>query len=157
MPPPAPFEFDVIVDGKAARFLEKRNIAIHDHSYEEFTEILQDIACMKGKISPDDYEDFETNISWIWISVAKSQAKNLPRFNGLENRDNFAQIQSDIETHFRAKKHLNNMVLRIKIELSKGSFDPIEERSRGGRPVSTSATPSNCRPLPSPSWPPFAL
>ena len=138
-PPSASVEFDIVIDGKHARCLEKRNISLSQYSFERFIQTAEDIACKKGKISKNDIANFEAKFSWIWLSVAKSQARTLPRFNSLETAENYAQIRADIATHYKVKKHLNNMVLRIKIEIRKdgNAFDALDEYPdfNGTRPV----------------------
>jgi hypothetical protein len=104
------------------------------------------VACRKGKISRDQLLKSEMNTSWIWLSVSKSQAKSLPKFNGLEAAENFKQLQIDIKTHFNHKGHLNNMVLRVKIEVNTNGVSEPEIAAPGtGRPVSVFAVSSEHR------------
>jgi hypothetical protein len=50
------------------------------------------------------------------MTVAKSQQKNLPRFNALDTVEHYTTIQRDVRSTARKNPDLHNQTLRIHIE-----------------------------------------
>jgi hypothetical protein len=143
-------QFHVILDGKPAKNFETRNIVISEYSFDELKRLLREVMRSKSKLSYGELDDSETSASWIWLTVPKSQSKNLPRMNGLDNEEDFVAAQTAVERHYNRKGHVDNMVLLIRIEIETGNngpaIDAFGEPSGTRRLVNISAASSNYRP-----------
>lgn len=115
-------EIDVTLNGKSSSTLDRSNVDLNQ-SFEEFIDRLNDILSKKTKLSKDIIMRATKTSRWIWMTLAKSQFKNLPRFNDLETEEHYQQLQKDVRTTSRKNSDLDNMILRIHVEIRLNSDD----------------------------------
>ena len=113
---PASSEIDIILDGKATPALDRSNLDVNQ-SFAEFHSRITDLLAKKTKLSKQAVQDATKTFQWVWMTLAQSQRKNLPRFNALETEEHYQQIQKDVRSTSRKNPELDNMVLRIHVAI----------------------------------------
>lgn len=107
--PPATTEFNVVFNGKQYSTLEKSNIDVNQ-SFEGFLTCVIDVVVKKTKQSHVTIEESTLTLRWIWMTAAKSQQKQLPRYSDLDNEFHWEHVQRTIQMAARKNKFLDNVL-----------------------------------------------
>ena len=119
--PPLPLvacELDIIVNGRSGAAFDKRNFDLNV-SYEDFLDRLDNIVATKKKMLLEDIQSYRQPLRYLWLrqSQASGNTRNLPKPNVIEDKENFDALVSTLCNTAKTKPDLENMVLRIFIEL----------------------------------------
>ena len=137
---PVPVELDIVFNKKASQTLDRSNVDFNQ-SFEEFLNAIYSLLGKKTKQTKEVIANSSIIFRWLWMSVAMSQRKALPRFKALDNEEHYEAIQQDIRGTARKNPKFDNMVLRIQVDIKVNSeneediIEPNDELSIRERSV----------------------
>lgn len=106
-------EIHLTINGKVFQTLDRSNFDFNK-PFDAFICHVNDIIAIKSKQSSNVIEASEVDITWRWLTVAKSQQKNLPPFNSFDAGPvHYDQMRSDIRNTSYKNPDLRNMVMRV--------------------------------------------
>ena len=89
---PVPVELDIVFNKKASQTLDRSNVDFNQ-SFEEFLNAIYSLLGKKTKQTKEVIANSSIIFRWLWMSVAMSQRKALPRFKALDNEEHYRAIQ----------------------------------------------------------------
>jgi hypothetical protein len=125
---PVPIELDIVFNKKVSQTLDRSNVDFNQ-PFEEFLNAIYSLLAKKTKQTKEVIANSSIIFQWLWMSVAMSQRKTLPRFKALDNEEHYQAIQQDIRGTARKNPRFDNMVLRIQVDIkvnSENEGDTIE-------------------------------
>lgn len=97
-------------------------------SYEEFlTELYSGLKDYPFRLKDSFIQNADATVSWLWLTSAKDQSKNIPTLNALSREDHYDAIRARVRETAVKNKKLSNVVLRIHVELK----EQIEDNGGG--------------------------
>jgi len=133
--PPLPLvacKLDIIVNGRSGTAFNKGNLDLNV-SHEDFLDRLDNIVAIKKKMVLDDIQFYRQPLRYLWLrqSQASGNTRNLSKSNVIEDKENFDALVSTLCNTAKTKPDLENIVLRIFIELHMTDImDDTSGRSR---------------------------
>jgi hypothetical protein len=111
--PIVPMEMHLTINGKVFKTLDRSNFDFNK-PFDAFICHVSDVIAIKSRQSHAVIEDSTIDITWKWLTVPKSQQKNLPPFNSLDAGPvHYDQMRSDVRNTSYKNPDLRNMVMRI--------------------------------------------
>jgi hypothetical protein len=93
-------------------------------AYREFqAELFSGLKQSPFKLKDTVLQNSDTTVSWLWLTTAKDQGKNLPTLNALAREEHYEAICAKVAETALKNKKLSNVILRIHVELKAITVD----------------------------------
>ena len=109
-------ELDVVINGKSGFGYDKRALDLN-LSYDEFLARLDTIVASKRKLSVATIQSSRKPLRYWWLRVTQTNVKTKAMPNLIDDEDNYERLQLTVADTAKTKPELENMVLRITIDL----------------------------------------
>ena len=115
--PPVSADIDIIFNKKPSNALDTASFDLNE-PLEEFIDHIHRILSKKTKLSLENVKSSTIIIRYGWMTSVRAQGKTLPKLHDLNGEENYSRLCRDIQDTARKNRYLDNMTLRLQIDIS---------------------------------------
>jgi len=123
--PSASADIDIILNKSPFNATDRTSFDVNG-SLETFLQHLYALIAKRTKLSDEKLQSATKIIRWRWLTKNKAQAQKIAKFYYLDTQEDYQQLQNDVRSTARKNPHLDNMILRLQVDVSTNSISDVD-------------------------------